>query len=83
MTEDQEMVDCFYGLPEGNEFNNLFMPEESFLNLPNTADNDSPLDFVRMKPEQQNDAELMNAQTKHPEIYFEKKLEMYPTFYAT
>ena len=46
MTEDQEMVDCFYGLPEGNEFNNLFMPEESFLNLPNTADNDSPLDFV-------------------------------------
>ena len=49
MVEDQEMIDYFYGLPEGKYFNNLFMPEESFLNLLNTADNESPLDFVRMK----------------------------------
>ena len=68
------MVDWFYDLPKGNDFNNLFMPEENFLNLRNVADNNSALDFVQTKTEQQNDAELLSAQTKHPEIYSEKKV---------
>ena len=59
------MVGCFYGLPYGGkQFNDLFRPKESFSNLPTVADNDSPLDFVKIKSEQQNDAELLSAQDK-------------------
>ena len=63
-----------YGVKDSEEFSELFKSEESFLNLPDMADIDSPLDFVKSKNEQQNDAELLASQTKHPEIYIEKQI---------
>jgi hypothetical protein len=75
MAEDQEKVDYFYSLSEGRYFNNLFMPEESFQNLPNVANNDSPFDFVRIKIEQQHEAELLSTQARHQEIYIKKQVK--------
>ena len=75
MAEDQEKVDYFYSLSEGRYFNNLFMPEESFQSLPNVANNDSPFDFVRIKFEQQHEAELLSTQARHQEIYIKKQVK--------
>ena len=66
LTEDHEMVECFYGVQDNEEFSDLFQSEESFLNLPNVADNDSLLDFIKLKNGQQNDAELLASQARHP-----------------
>ena len=63
-----------YGVKDSEEFSELFKSEESFLNLPDMADIDSPLDFVKLKNEQQNDAELLASQARHPEIYIEKQI---------
>ena len=70
MNDDHETVNCFCDLPEGKQLENLFMLEESFLNVLDVADNGSPLDFVETKREQLKDPELVKAQTRDPKMCF-------------
>ena len=53
LTEDYDMVECFCGVQDDGKCSDLFESNKSFLNLPNVAHNDSPLNFVKMKEKKQ------------------------------
>ena len=53
-------------LKVGNLMTSLLMSEESFLNILDVADDNSPLNFSEMKIEQQSDVQLLSAQAKCP-----------------